>query len=228
MYVDLSSATLRVDRGQIISNSAHFGGGVYVSQGSAILGGTAVVSNTATSAGGGIYNSDLGTLTLINSTVSRNAAATSGGGLYSGGTSALTYTTVTSNTAASGGGGIQRNPAGTVLLQNTIVAYADTENCNLTLTSNGHNLDSGTTCGLSATGDITGTDPLLGPLADDGGTLVHPLLDGSPAINAGACLPGVTTIDQRGVTRPRAAECDIGAYEYIWRETYLPLALRNN
>ena len=46
-----------------------------------------------------------------------------------------------SNTAASGAGGIHL-AGGTVLLQNTIVAYNGT-NCNAALTSNGHNMESG-------------------------------------------------------------------------------------
>ncbi len=55
-------------------------------------------------------------------------------------------------------------------------------------------------------------DPLLGPLADNGGaTQTFALLPGSPAIDAGqstGCPP-----DQRGVVRPQGAACDIGAFE---------------
>jgi hypothetical protein len=161
--------------------------------------------------------------------VSDNRAITaSGGGLYSnGGTSVLTYTTVASNTAASGGGIYKAG--GTVLLQDTIVAYNGT-NCNTGLTSAGHNLEDDDTCGLGASGDMTDTNPLLGPLTADGGpsagsgqsTLVHPLLAGSPAINHGVCIAGITT-DQRGAVR--ITPCDIGAYEYVLR-VYLPLVLR--
>ena len=66
------------------------------------------------------------------------------------------------------------------------------------------------------------TDPLLGPLTADGGTLVHPLRVGSPAINQGVCIAGIGA-DQRGV--PRITPCDIGAYEYVLH-VYLPLVLR--
>jgi hypothetical protein len=125
----------------------------------------------------------------------------------------LTYTTVASNTANTAGGGIHR-AGGTVLLQDSIVAYNSANNCNTALTSNGHNLEDANTCGFVATGDQQNTDPLLGPLAESGGTLVHPLLVGSPAIDEGLCLPGVTTVDQRGVTRPQGYACDIGAYEF--------------
>jgi CSLREA domain-containing protein len=223
VYVGFGSAKL--EGGQIVSNTAiQGGGGVYIYRGSATLSGGQVVSNTAARDGGGIYNQD-GALVLVNTTVSGNGASASGGGLYndSGGTSVLTYTTVASNTATSGGGGIHR-AGGTVLLQNTIVAHNGTANCNGGVTSNGHNLEYGDTCNLTATTDITDTDPLLGPLTYDRGTLVHPLLAGSPAIDAGVCISGITT-DQRGMSR--VAPCDIGAYERVWQKVYLPLVLRN-
>jgi len=66
--------------------------------------------------------------------------------------------------------------------------------------------------------DIIMTDPLLLPLADNGGpTPTHALTPGSPAIDAGGdeCLQ----TDQREVIRPQdgdgdgIAKCDIGAYE---------------
>jgi len=63
-----------------------------------------------------------------------------------------------------------------------------------------------------------GLDPLLGPLANNGGsTLTHALLPGSPAIDAGdpavcAAAP-VNNLDHRGVARPQGSACDIGAVE---------------
>jgi hypothetical protein len=62
-------------------------------------------------------------------------------------------------------------------------------------------------------GDQPSTDPLVGPLADNGGpTLTHALLEGSPAIDAGddSVCPAV---DQRGIARPQGAACDVGSYE---------------
>jgi hypothetical protein len=66
-------------------------------------------------------------------------------------------------------------------------------------------------CGLTAPGDQPGTDPMLGPLADNGGpTLTAAPLPGSPLIDsAGAC----SGFDQRGVTRPQGVACDRGAVE---------------
>ncbi len=57
-------------------------------------------------------------------------------------------------------------------------------------------------------------DPLLGPLAKNGGpTRTHALLTDSPAIDAGGSC--AKTTDQRGVARPKPAggACDVGAYE---------------
>jgi predicted outer membrane repeat protein len=260
MYIDSGSATLQ--GGQIISNSADYGGGAYLDQPSADLSLSRghIVSNTATSSGGGAYIrfgtttvsrtiisgnnapsgggifKDDGTLTLVNTTLSHNVAYNgSGGGLRSdAGETSLAYLTVASNTATSGGGGIHA-AGGTIHLQDTIVAYNDTANCNTGLTSDGYNLDSGDTCGLNATGDQQNTDPKLGPLADNGGpstgsggeTLTHALLSGSPAIDGGDCIAGITT-DQRGVPRPQGDTCDIGAYEYVaGGAVYLPIILRD-
>lgn len=62
-------------------------------------------------------------------------------------------------------------------------------------------------------GNITGVDPRLGPLADNGGpTFTHLLLDASPALNAGD--PAFTGLsgDQRGLTRV-VGTLDMGAVE---------------
>jgi predicted outer membrane repeat protein len=215
------------------------GGGIY-NQGALTVSGSAFYSNSATSEfsyGGGICN-DSGTTTIVNCMFSGNYAAGDtmgmGGGIYNqGGTTVMTFTTVVSNTASGAGGGINVT-SGAVFAKNTLVAHNDAtgttaDDCGgSALNSTGHNLDSDDTCGLTATSDITSTDPLLGPLTYDSGTWVHPLLEGSPAINAGECVPNVTTVDQRGVTRPEGGKCDIGAYEWILPyKVHLPLVLRN-
>src|SRR5207249_2316251 len=70
---------------------------------------------------------------------------------------------------------------------------------------------------LAATGDEINTDPMLGPLQDNGGaTFTHALLPGSPAIDAGD--PSFTPppdYDQRGSGYSRIANgrVDIGAFE---------------
>jgi hypothetical protein len=56
-------------------------------------------------------------------------------------------------------------------------------------------------------------DPLLGPLADNGGfSLTQLPLPGSPAIDGGTTA-GCPSTDQRGLPRPAGLSCHIGAVE---------------
>lgn len=84
-------------------------------------------------------------------------------------------------------------------------------------TSLGYNVVSDAGCIVAGTGDVIG-DPMVGPLANNGGpTQTRALLTGSPAEDlvplgfeeCGDGLPG----DQRGETRPQGPKCDAGAYE---------------
>ncbi|MEZ6072922.1 MAG: choice-of-anchor Q domain-containing protein [Pirellulales bacterium] len=71
-------------------------------------------------------------------------------------------------------------------------------------------------------GNLLDVDPLLGPLADNGGpTMTHALLPGSPAIDAGdPAFVGPPYADQRGYYRvvdgdgDMTARIDMGAFEY--------------
>jgi hypothetical protein len=84
-------------------------------------------------------------------------------------------------------------------------------------TSNGFNLveDPAGCAGIPSGSDITGEDPLLGDLQNNGGfTDTQALGDGSPAINAGGDCPPPST-DQRGISRPQGSACDIGAFEAV-------------
>jgi hypothetical protein len=109
-----------------------------------------------------------------------------------------------------------------VSLANTILKTGATGanifNDSGTVSSLGYNL-SNDTCGgfLIGPGDQANTDPILGPLQDNGGpTLTHALLSGSPAINSGD--PNFTPpplYDQRGPGFNRVANgrIDIGSFE---------------
>jgi hypothetical protein len=158
--------------------------------------GTAIVNAAPISGnGGGIYNA--GTMELLNCTIANNSAEDYGGGFAN--TSPITAifknTIVANNTAGESGTNNGYNGPGAVI------------------TSLGHNLDSENTCHFNQPTDLVNTNPLLGPLQDNGGpTFTHALLDGSPAIDAGANA-GAPTTDQRGVTRPQGQYVDIGAYE---------------
>ncbi|MCX6023153.1 MAG: hypothetical protein NTZ05_15775, partial [Chloroflexi bacterium] len=70
--------------------------------------------------------------------------------------------------------------------------------------------------------DIININPLLSPLANNGGpTLTMLPAANSPAVNAGGATCGVST-DQRGVARPQGSQCDIGAVELMANDTTPP------
>lgn len=130
---------------------------------------------------------------------------------------------------------------GAIILIDTIVADNANASCfnEGARHSAGHNLDGGDTCGFGSTGDLTDTNPQLGPLQDNGGLptslgqtpWTHALHGGGPAIDAGPEV-GCPATDQRGIARPMdgdfddTARCDVGAYEFELIEVYLPLTAR--
>jgi hypothetical protein len=70
---------------------------------------------------------------------------------------------------------------------------------------------------LTGPGDQINTDPMLGPLQDNGGpTFTHALLPGSPAIDAGdPSFAPPPSFDQRGpgFDRVSGSRIDIGSFE---------------
>jgi hypothetical protein len=171
-----------------------------------------VSNNTASQSGGGILNT--GMLTLTNSTVSGNSADL-GGGILNYLTLALTNSTVSANSSRGAGSGIYNYEVATVTLTNTLVANACSGG---TTVSGGGNLESpDDTCALYQTTDdvrVSAEDLKLGPLEDNGGpTETHALLEGSVAIDAIPEAMCAVDEDQRGVSRPQGAACDVGAFE---------------
>jgi len=145
-------------------------------------------------------------LAINNSTIAFNSAKWGGGVANSDGTVNVKNTIVAGNTVHAGGAGPNCDSSGTI--------------------TTSYNLESGSDCGFTGTGDLQGADADLGSLQDNGGpTWTHALSADSPAINAGSCTDiagNPVTIDQRGVLR--ISPCDIGAYEYVlW--VYLPVVI---
>ena len=141
--------------------------------------------------------------------------------LFTNNVTALAHSTVAGNIATSGeAGGIFLNSE--VFFHNSILSGnlgdPGKESCltdSGTPISRGFNLESSDSCDLGATGDQVSTDPLLVPLAANGGpTRTHAFLSTSPAIDQGASAACPVT-DQRGVDRPVGAGCDIGAFETL-------------
>ena len=187
--------------------------------------GSTISGNTTNDVAGGIRN--LGAMTIRNSTISGNATTGWHGGaiFHTDGTLRIESSTVAGNSAPGGttGGifvGTFTDAGARATLRNTIVAENSGGQClegrfgggAVSLASEGGNLATDASCGLLSAGDQPNTAPQLGPLADNGGaTATHALGGASPALDAASADCPAT--DQRGVSRPQGAACDIGAYE---------------
>jgi hypothetical protein len=182
--------------------------------------------------GGAITNNNAATLNIKHATISLNNAQAGNSGVNQGGANKP------ARPAAEGaGGGIRVGPA-SVSLENTIIAGntaangagnnagAPTPGPNVdgAITSNGHNLLGVATdaTGFTGAGDKTGANPMLAPLADNGGpTQTMALSPGSAAIDSGVAAGATTdqrgeprTFDEPGVGNAATSDgTDIGAFE---------------
>jgi hypothetical protein len=103
-------------------------------------------------------------------------------------------------------------------LVNSIVALnraAAGSDCSGPVLSAGFSIEGRTSCELSGPGDLQDTDPLLGPLRDNGGPTKTLAL--GRRSDARDHVPttelGCRGVDQRGVSRPQGRACDVGAFE---------------
>ncbi len=201
------------------------------------------VSNNTAQTDGGILFDDPGiTATINNSTISANAALYGSGGVYIGSGSSLTVnqSTISANSSAgthtgTDGGGIQLGDnTSVVTLSGSIVSGnssgvagaadfglysalpSDTSSFTATNSIIGE-VDSRIT--VNGTNNVSSTNPMLGALANNGGTTkTMALLTGSPAIDAGPNPVATFTgneFDQRGAGYARVVGglVDIGAFE---------------
>lgn len=225
-----------IQRSTVANNKAAQAGGVMVFGpptrviDSTISGNVAAAGPQVEGDGGGVYVDSKGRLELVNSTVANNRAFTSGGGIFAdaGGHAAISFSTIARNRADSdnkfGGttGGVHLRTTGvavpaTARIANSVLALnveagGVAADCGgIGFLGTGVNLISTVNQGTcSEATPIVAANPLLGPLARNGGlTQTIALLAGSPAI--GAAGPGkAPKRDQRGVTR---TDPDLGAYE---------------
>ncbi len=229
-----------------------------VSEGRVDLGlvGCTLSDNQGGYGGGMLVSATSGPVTvdMLNCTVSGNQAS-SGGGLHVTTVSSgslrmgLTNCTVTGNVAEQGqGGGIYAasGVSGQAMLNNSIIGQniasdsADVFDGLCGWIRGSHSLvgsGDGTQLANGLDGNIVGSaaspvDPMLGPLADNGGpTQTHALLFGSPAVDAGndalTVAPDGTALpaDQRGQERFWRA-VDMGAYEAQFVGLLCPQAVR--
>jgi hypothetical protein len=222
-------------------NYAHGHGGAIDSVGDTSIYTSVLDRNTSTDHGGAINVAESGIVRLVETTVNHNWAVISGA-ISSNGAIEIRNSTIAHNYNSRGGVpgyaaigavdsthsmGIQYSTiaynegAGTavsstnnagVYISNSIIAHNAQGNCSVLVpieTDGGTNMSTDDSCD----GFMVISDPLLNPLADNGGaTPTMALGSNSPAIDAatGECL----ATDQRGVLRPDGDACDLGSYEY--------------
>lgn len=229
--ITVGGASLVLENTTVADNeSTDWAGGVYCTHGSTCtIRGCTISYNRSAFRGGGLTGTNSNT-TVVNTTISGNVASSLGGGGVSSfsGTMLLDFVTVAGNSASGGTGGVQRSLS-TLTLSDSIVADnvgGGSPDCSGAFTSGGYNhVESVAGCGIVlGTGDVSGMDPGLLGLADNGGfTETHALTTASAALDAipagtNGCGSTVTT-DQRGGFRPLdgddtgGAACDKGAFE---------------
>ncbi|MEP7042581.1 MAG: choice-of-anchor Q domain-containing protein [Dokdonella sp.] len=200
-------STLSVTQSTIDGNQgATFGGGVFFTRNSLTFSRVEIVQSTisgnaATRAGGGIsiggqFKPYLDSFVLHNSTVAANVSAGSGGGVrFRDYTLADVQSSIVASNSANNGADISADESVAIYGADNLV------------------LDVGPTIALP--GDTVRADPVLQPLADNGGpTRTQALGEGSPAIDAGNDYFGLP-FDQRGEGFARITDgrADIGAFE---------------
>ena len=183
--------------------------------------------------GGAVYLDGLTSAVLHHLTLIENGAlgatgstdgTAEGGGVYAEDSTLITMSSsiLAGNTIASG------------------LAAPTAEDCSKmdNFTSSGYNVvEAPGNCSFAATGDQTDVDPLALDLTElgcaatlpDGSCVsVHPLAEGSPALDTGSCTVSGATVDARGFARPYDVPevtdaddgCDAGAYEFHQSDTY--------
>jgi hypothetical protein len=184
-----SNSQVWINRTTFSNNNVYWGeGGAIYSVAETHIYNSTITNNTAEYYGGGIYlNNSSNKNEIYESTIVNNSAqdtSTGAGGIYSAGYAKFRNTIIANNTAPI-------NPE----------CYGTSPSITYSLVKAG---GCGATNGVN--GNITGVDPSLGPLQNNGvyngvSTLSYSPLAGSPVIDAGD-PSNYTNPDQRGVTRP--------------------------
>ncbi|MGB1252229.1 MAG: choice-of-anchor Q domain-containing protein [Candidatus Promineifilaceae bacterium] len=197
------------------------GGGLAIQSGNAAqvtLDQASIYRNSAPIGGGINHAGEI--LNLTNSTVSENSATTAGSAIHGPGPVIAAYSTIAYNT---GVGAVHKLAAVTpFIFEFSIIHNPAVDNCtgDINTIQLASTIDSDGTCSTTRTA-LTGVDPLLAPLTDNGNDLLsHALLAGSPALGGGENCP---LFDQHDNGRP-TTNCDLGAYQTSLAPTAITLS----
>ncbi len=192
-------------------------GAVMIVSASGIRGNKVTDSDDVDQGGGGIHNLQ-GQLVVVNSSLFSNTSNGVGAGVMNAyGIASLSNVTITDNTAATAGGGLYTWSSTTTMERSILTTNNPTQCAHGAGSSNvslGHNIANDTSCDLVGGGDMPNTYANLGGLQGNGTTTLYRVPgSNSPAIDGGG-VSGCPAKDQRQVSRPSGAACDIGAVEY--------------
>jgi hypothetical protein len=210
--ITLSDST--IINNEVIKDSKgdSFGGGLRTSNGVLEIKNTTFANNKALDQGGGLWVGKTTPVTITNSTFYGNRAETADGKGGLGGGIALindssptviSNTTVANNYAGFQGGGFLGGGASTTLINSIVannIANNGGNNWNVKHQTTNEFTDGGGNVQWSSlnlndtkvTAGATLTDPLLGVLTDNGGSLQEPPLPGNPLVTVGAIAPPIT------------------------------------
>jgi CSLREA domain-containing protein len=228
------SSTLTVSDSEVSGNDVAqgTGGGISfdtsVASNKLVLDRATIADNSAGQVGGVRAG---GVVEVLNTTISGNTSDIDAGGLtllFNSSILELRHSTIADNVSTTGPDAFNAIPTsfpeawGSVLADSAADGVPDDTCGGAQLIDQGGNLDDGTSCDLVLPSSLPETDPLLGPLAANGGPVrTHALTANSPAVNLvlpGDCndlLNGFLAVDARGFGRPfpSGGICDAGAYE---------------
>jgi hypothetical protein len=233
--ISTSLGSLTLEDSTVSGNQAGFGGagGISSSFDLVVVRNCTISGNKASGSGGGIFVGGLprNSTAIENCTISGNSASGDGGGIRISQNptvvirnSTIAFNNSDSDNAGGGTGGGLSIASDGATLQSTLVgdntagttgAHPDDISGTVTATNSLVQSTAGTIFAPGSANNVLGVDPLLGPLADNGGpTKTHALLPGSPALDHGA-NPAGQAADQRGpgFARLSGAGVDIGAFE---------------
>jgi Synergist-CTERM protein sorting domain-containing protein len=176
-----------------------------------ILGGCTFSGNVATLLGGGGLYGERSLVTATNCTVSSNRARF-GAGLFLRSSYIVLINCTSIENDESEGGIVEGDEGATLSARNCIFWNEEEQEFEGFNSASDSVTYSVVKDGRTGAGNLT-VDPELKALADNGGsTLTHALSLGSCAVDTGTSAD-VPSEDQRGVSRPKGAGYDMGAYE---------------
>ncbi|MEH0092357.1 InlB B-repeat-containing protein [Vibrio metschnikovii] len=193
------NSAYRTSGGQVWGGAIRFSGLAEITNSTFYNNSLSAANSSTSTQGGAISPSSGSTLILIHSTLVNNHSSGWGGGIGQESSSSNTHQII--NTIISGNSsGLDANSADISVPVSQKMLYSHSVVGNRVVV-NDETLD-----------NLLNEDPLLGPLADNGGpTQTLALLSGSPAVGAGQSGSSIPKKDQRGFWR--VGSVDVGAYQ---------------